>query len=240
MSFQQVLDAQFPGSIPMQAYFSRLQTALYRHSFTRERALLVVGLCRDELTSHVTQELIAAWGNGFVMNGLAGMLSGGVTSLTAAARHAPMRDGRERLILVAQTHVAIGMHGEIGVCSRPGQMGVSTACGALTALSASIASGEPPNTADPDDAEYHWLWRRLAPRFEAGVAPDLVDLTKVAHEAIVGDAGRMLERAIDTEVADYAVATGVQIHGPGGRDYIWPGVLYVVAGGEHETVRFDA
>jgi hypothetical protein len=57
----------------------------------------------------------------------------------------------------------------------------------------------------------------------------------VAREAILSDLERMIAFTVETEKADYAVLTGVQIHGPDESNYVWPATLYAVVGGEqHE------
>jgi len=232
MSFDEVMAQRFDGALQVQSYVSHLQMALYRHGFDRTSSLLALALCRDELHGRLQDELLRAWGGGFMLNGLAGMLCGGVTSLKAAAAHTPIRDGRERLLCVAQTHVAVGAGGEIGLCARRGRPGPSIACGALAAVAVSMATGAPPETVDPDDTEFTWVWRRLARRFSADEKPDLLGLTFAAHDAIVEDTRRLLALVMDTERADYAIATGITVHGPTGREYVWPGALCVVARGE--------
>ena len=38
------------------------------------------------------------------------------------------------------------------------------------------------------------------------------------------------------EHADSAVVTGIQIHGPEGRHFVWPGIAHAVVGGERRDL----
>ena len=53
-------------------------------------------------------------------------------------------------------------------------------------------------------------------------------LTKLAQQVILEELERMLQLTFDTSKSDYAVLTGVQIHGQDSEDYVWPRTMYAV------------
>jgi hypothetical protein len=236
MSFEAALHDHFPGALPVQAALSRVGTALYRHGFSRSQALAIVSLCRDEISGPLLREIQQGWGDVFHLGGLAGMPAGGRTALGAALDHAPRTGGRERVVCLALTHIALGRDGEIGVCARAGRTEPSKACGALVKAQARLVDGPPPPTVDPDDAEFALLLARLAPRVAVGTPVDLVTLTRTLHDVIADDLARLLQATVDPGRTDYAVATGILVHGPQGRDHTWPGQLYVVMGGQRSDL----
>ncbi|MEZ4274265.1 MAG: hypothetical protein R3B95_03210 [Nitrospirales bacterium] len=48
---------------------------------------------------------------------------------------------------------------------------------------------------------------------------------------ILEELERMIHLTVDPLHNDYAVLTGIQIHGPQGKEYIWPGETYWVREG---------
>ena len=67
--------------------------------------------------------------------------------------------------------------------------------------------------------------------------PDLVTLTKIAYEVILEDLEHLVDETVDTSVSDYAILSGIQIHGPERAQYIWPGAMYVVKNGIREQIE---
>ncbi|MEO8327987.1 MAG: hypothetical protein ABI618_19230 [Nitrospirota bacterium] len=81
---------------------------------------------------------------------------------------------------------------------------------------------------NPDDVEQTLLTQRLLGKFGFGEIHDLVTLTKVTQHIIREDLERMIRLTVDPSTTDYAVFTGVQIHGPAHKDWIWVETSYVV------------
>jgi hypothetical protein len=51
----------------------------------------------------------------------------------------------------------------------------------------------------------------------------------------------MVALTVDTSISDYAVLTGIQIHGPDKGQYVWPGEMYVaIKGQRHGLVLANA
>lgn len=123
-------------------------------------------------------------------------------------------------------HIAIDSDGKIGAISRPGRPGASSACGALIACTSHLkaegleANCKTPGVHDPLEPEYSILKQRLARRLRhEGADPaklDLVSVTKAAERTITSDLEYLVEKAVDTKKADYAVFTGVQVRRGGG------------------------
>jgi Limiting CO2-inducible proteins B/C beta carbonyic anhydrases len=177
----------------------------------------------------------------------------------AGLSHAPIdpATGRERYVFFSFPHVAVDNEGNVGKIFRPGRKGESAACGALiTALGAFKADGleahvKNPGVHDIDEPEFSILKQRIARRVAAeGIDVDKMDIasiTKVAERTITSDLEFLIENAVDTNKADYAVCTGVQIHswpdpetGAPAIEFVMPTKTYVVVDGKRTDIRLDA
>jgi len=239
MSFDQSLAAHFPGAMPLVGFVGRSHSALYRLGFQRGNTLIGVILCRDELTAPLRRELYATWGDGFDGSSLAALPTFGRTGLVAAVDHAPIRDGRTRLVWFAFPHIAIARDGAIGPCARPGRDAPSSACGALELIRRELAEGSFDPTFHSDFIEYTLLKARLAPRVGSVPPPDLATLTRLLHKVIVEDLTRQLTQVHDETGGDHALVTGILIHGPDGHDHVWPGPSYAVVRGDRTTLAVE-
>jgi hypothetical protein len=85
---------------------------------------------------------------------------------------------------------------------------------------------------DPDDIEQSVLKRHLLGKLRYGDVPDLPSLTRIAHEVILEELERMIRLTVDPTRSDYGLFTGIQIHAPEGRHFVWPGAAYVVKDGK--------
>jgi hypothetical protein len=151
----------------------------------------------------------------------------------AGQQHAPIDEhGIERYVYYALPHIAIGPHGEFGVYFRPGREKASHACGALMAFQHELESGSLQLAPDPDDIEQSVLKRHLLRKIRYGDVPNLLSLTRIAHEVILEELERMIRLTVDLTRSDYGLFTGIQIHTPEGRHFVWPGTAYVVMGGK--------
>ncbi len=230
------IEAVFPDAMPLEAFLEAGRKALAPLGFRRENAIACVGLCRDERTRAMVDAIHACWGEAFNFSSLGGMLLLGKTGFRAALGHAPNEDGRERPVFFAMPHLAISEEGGIGRCARPGRKGTSAACGALRALLEEIEGGGPELELDPDDLEYGLLKRRLHRKLGGAEVSGLVELTRVAHEVVREDLETLISRCVDVERCDFAVFTGIQLHGDGGAECVWPGARYAVVGGERRDL----
>jgi len=237
VNFQQTLSKYFPNTLSEADFVSRSYQALQEYGFEGANTIACVGVCRDEITYPLVDKIYRAWGEVFNFSSLAGMLFLGKTGFSAAQHHAPHKDGLERYVFFALPHIAIGAGGEIGLCYRSGRSGASGACGALMAFRQEMLDGHVNIALDPDDIEQSLLKQRLFPKIKYGEVPDLVPLTKMAHEAIVEDLERIISLTVDTSHSNYAVLTGIQIHGSD-VNYVWPGALYAVVDGQRREEIF--
>lgn len=220
----------FPGTRPADDYVAATVAAARAHGFRRDNSLACIGLCRDEMSRPLRHALQDVWGEAFDLGGLGGMLFLGRTGFRAAHGHAPIEGGRERYVYYAMPHIALGAQGEIGVCRRPGRTEPSKACGALEAFLTELRERRVRLTLDPLDIEQTILQQRLMEVVPHDHWPDLVEVTHAAHDVIRADLVRMIELTVDPAKADYAVFTGVKIHGPDGG-YVQPRDAWAVVGG---------
>jgi hypothetical protein len=227
VTFESTLRSLYPGAVTEAQFVEQSISALKPYGFTRETAIACVGVCRDEISQPFTTLVKAAWGEAFVFSSLAGMIFLGRTGFKAAEHHSPVLGGRERYIFFALPHIAIGPQGEPGLCVRTGRSEPSSACGALAAFQKELASGKVSTSLDPDDLEYSLLKQRLLPAIPWGAVPELPELTRRAYDAVLEDITRLASATVNTAHADYAIFTGIQVHGSQAT-YIWPGHRMVV------------
>ncbi|MEM7127249.1 MAG: hypothetical protein AAF702_13035 [Chloroflexota bacterium] len=236
MDFSQTVDTHFSGAVREVAFIRNSFGTLSSYGFTSRNTIACVGVCRDELTRTFVDEVQKVWGEAFNFSGLGGLLSLGKTGLTAAHHHAPIEDGRERYVYYVLPHIAIDGSGKSGACYRPGRTEPSTACGALIAFRNQLIEGIKSVEVDWDDPEQSLLIRRLLPEMDTNNVPDLVTLTQVVQRVIVTDLERLIGLTINTDISDYAVCSGIQIHGPDQKQYVWPSTMYVVKNGQRTNV----
>ncbi len=233
MSFHIVVRHRFPGSIAQREYVSLIDAELRRVGFAPDTTLVAVGRCRDELTSSLPAAIEARWGPVFDLAGLAGLLSAGLTGVEAALGHAPIVDGRARLVVVAMSHVGIADDGTVGALRRPGLDHPVAACGSLRRL-LDGSGRQRRRVVDPAlDLEQSHVEAALGP-LPPGTGADLADLARLALARIEADAAAILDRLAvrSSTPLDHGLLTGVQIHGPLDRNLVWPSLATVEVGGE--------
>ncbi|GAB4813171.1 hypothetical protein N2152v2_000217 [Parachlorella kessleri] len=252
----QDVETHFPTALGVDDFLQRLEVALWSFGFKHKNSIACVNLCRDEVTQTLQHKIEQVFGASFVINGLGGLLSCGLTGMAAGLSHSPADEalgGRERYIFFSFPHIAIDSRGTLGHISRPGRPGVSCACGAVAKALGDIkrdgliSSCKPPGVHEAGDVEFSILKQRLARRLEFEGHTDgsvktltLADLTKVAERTISKDLELLISHAVDTCTADYAVVTGVQIHNWGvdfddpepNLEFVAPVNVYAVVNGK--------
>ena len=72
-----------------------------------------------------------------------------------------------------------------------------------------------------------------------GKVPDLVELTYAAYDVIKKTTRDTAAAAVNPQTCEYVIIAGVQIHGPDGKNFFWPGEITKFADGkETDLVRF--
>ena len=229
--FKEALARSFPGAYPCDAFVDFSQFRLRPFGIEQKNSIACVSVCRDEIATPFMNKLHNAWNGAFNFSSLAGMLYLGVTGFQAAHHHAPNTDGRERYVYFAFPHIAIDAEGTSGNCHRSGRQALSQACGALLKILHDCSQGTVNLDLNQDDLEHSLLTQRLEGKFGLGEVPDLVTLTKITQQIIKEDLERMIQLTVDPNTTDYAVFTGVQIHGPAHKDWIWVETSYVLVDG---------
>lgn len=236
MTFASALEAAFPGARPEGSFLDAVSAALAARGFHRDNTIACVGVCRDEICYPFLRGVRERWGEAFNLCGLGAMIFAGKTGFSAAIHHAPDAGERHRFVFFHLPHVALGEGGEPGVVHRRGQAVASGACGALLAFRKELASGHVRLSLDPDDPEQSLLKQALLSRIPYGQVPDILALTRLVHEAGLADVERMIGLTVDAAHSDWAVVTGIQVHGPMGADWAWPGTVYTVIRGQRGDV----
>eukprot|EP00741_Cyanophora_paradoxa_P006826 tig00001042_g6601.t1 len=239
----------YPNAVLGKEYIKNTSSKLTSLGFTPKNTIPCICLCRDEICQHFFLDIQKQWSTksdlgAFNMSSLAGIINIGKTGLKAAESHAPTRDGTERYVFYGFTHIAIGEGGEIGVCIRPGRAELSHACGALLAVQAKYRAGEMTGAPaiDWDDVEASLVCRAIQARLSGGIegfTPSLESITAAACDEISDRMARLIEVTTKDRACNYALFTGVQIHGPDGNDYVHPAASYAVVEGVRHEIRFD-
>lgn len=235
-NFQKTMDQNFPGAYPCDAFVDISSFHLRPFGIEKKNSIACVSVCRDEITTPFMNKIHHTWDGAFDFSSLAGMLYLGVTGFQAAHHHAPNDDGKERYVYFAFPHIAIDEQGIPGNCRRSGRQAMSQACGALLKILEESSQGIISLDLDQDDLEQSLLKQRLFGKMGLAEIPDLLSLTKVTQQVIKNDLERMIHLTVNPITTDYAVYTGVQIHGPAHKDWIWVEESYVVVDGVKKPV----
>eukprot|EP00741_Cyanophora_paradoxa_P024376 tig00021795_g23537.t1 len=246
-AFTEQLEALYPGAVTGEAFIKETQKKLNPLGFNGKNVIPAICLCRDELCQPLFRKIEGAWAQGAVgafdlsgLAGMGGMLSAGVTAFGAAEAHSPQTgdDKKEKYVFIAAPHIAIGEDGTIGACNRVGRAAPSNACGALVAIQGRYKNGKMDKRPEVDfgDLEESLLAQLVFDKLGAGGEKSLPEITQAAAEAQAEYLQGYIEKSTKGKNCDYAVFTGIQIHGPGGSDYIFPTGAYAVVNGEKKTL----
>lgn len=238
MRMLEALSQHFPGVMTDADFVSRSFQALQAHGFEAQNTFAGVGLCRDELTRPLADKIKRCWGETFNVSSLAGMLFLGKAGFTASLHHAPDNEKGTRHVYFSLPHIGINSLEEIGFCYRPGQKQISKACGALVAFREELLNGSLRVDLDPDDLEQSLLKQRLIRKLHYGKVPGLITLTKLAYASMLEDLERMIHLTMNA-ASHYAIVTGIHIHGPNNKNYVWPSEAYVVVDGRRNSLLLN-
>lgn len=236
MEFEDILKKHFPVFYTEVDFVKETYNALKQFGFNDDNSIASACVCRDEISQSLRSIIKHMWGEAFNFSSLAGMFTAGKTGLKASTHHAPRVDGRERYVYYVMPHIAINEEGKTGFCKRKGIKEESSACGALCLFLDELRKGKLHITIDEEDIEESLLKRRLLTEIPYGQIPDLIELTKITRKVIQLDLEHAIEKVVDTKKSDYAVFTGIQIHGPD-LNYIWPADSYVVIQGKRKSIK---
>jgi len=235
-SFEQSLNARFPGACSEVEFLDRSYRAIANHGFNAENTIACVGVCRDEMCRTLVWSVRDVWGEAFNFSGLGAMLTLGKAGFIAAHNHAPIFGGRERYVYVVMPHIGISAEGDFGTCIREGHHGSTAACGALSSMLNELKSDTLDLSVDNDNIEYSILKQHLTPRLLGkGLHTETLDiatLTLAMSNLVTEDLERMIELTVDKDHADYAVLTGVQVHCPVTGSMVWTNANYVCVQGQ--------
>ncbi len=206
----------FNDGLTISDFLSSVGSELAEAGFSSESTLAAVATCRDELCQPFVAAVKESWGEAFDLNGLGGLPFGGKTALTAASHHAPLVDGRRRMILFGFAHLAIGENGEIGSVHREGLEELGKACGALGRLCGEKQQQDKP-TLSIDDVEYGYLRETLW----ENASTDLLETTKIAAEEIHNQLVKQSSEVLVSAAFDFAIYSGVMVHHDGQGDRIY-------------------
>jgi len=241
--FAQVIEREFPGQLHEREFVEKSYETLHKHGFSKNNTIACVALCRDEICKPLGKLLLRTWGETFELSSLGGMLFAGKTGMGAAIHHAPQRSGFEHYLFICMPHIAIDEMGNIGAVYRPGRAKISNACGALMAFKSEYDSGKVKLEIDLTDIEYSLMKQKLLRGMEYGSKPSLVELTKLAQKLVLEDLEHLISLSVDTKKANYAVMSGIQIHGPQwivrnkDLDTVWLTQIYIVVQGKRVDLK---
>ncbi|MCX8030847.1 MAG: hypothetical protein N3A59_04610 [Thermodesulfovibrionales bacterium] len=221
------ISAYFPVLYKELEFIDKTAKILQPFGFNKNNTIAAVCICRDEISQTFIEAAKQLWGDVFNLAGLGGMFIAGKMALTAAIHHAPENSEKPRYIFYALPHIAINKNSELGICSRKG-IERSTACGALINFYEELKEGKLTPILREDDVEMSILKCKMLQALTYGDCPDLLSFTKIARTVIQKDLESAISNVIDPERADYALFTGIQVHGGDGINYVAPEESYIV------------
>lgn len=238
MEFSDILKRYFGKTYTESDFVEKTYAELNKFGFNASNTIACAGICRDEISQSLIEAICRRWGYVFNLSSLAGMFFAGKTGLTAAMHHSPIVDGKERYVFYSMPHIAICADGKVGVCYRTGRHGESTACGVLALFQKEISSGFGVRDLElnNDDIEMSLIKMRLLRELPPNHVPDLLELTKITQKVIQKDIEYALNAMVDKKKSDYALISGIQIHGPD-RNYIWIASCYAVVNEVTERIE---
>lgn len=226
--FHRILQTHFPGTLPLEQYMAKTFQVLVPYGFEDENTMGMVALCRDEITEPLFDQVVKYWGKTFNCCSLGGFLTIGKTGLHAAAEHTPIYDGIRRFTFYGMPHIAISQNGEVGKVYREGIEKPSHACGSLDVIVKELKSGHFNMFLDLEDLEESLIRQKILSHVKYGAKPDLIRMTKLACNIISMDTKKLLLNNLNSQVFNYAVMTGIMIHGPLDTNWVYPRNFYVV------------
>lgn len=203
--------------VSVDQFLQATQSALAPLGFTANNTLAAVSSCRDELCQPLLLKTKATWGEAFDLSALAGLTFAGATGMGAAVAHAPMHNGRRRMIFIGAAHIAMDENGNPGPVIRRGVGHPSGACGALMKLVGERSRHTDCPPLDQNDLEYSHMRAHLWQQ----TTSDLARTTARAAGAIDNRLVELCASCLADDV-DYAVVTVVMVHHPNGVDAIVP------------------
>lgn len=217
MSFEKILNKLFKNFYKEEEFVKKTYNLLRKHGFTAKNTIAAVDVCRDEISQPFIALVKNYWGEAFNLCSLAGMFFAGKTGLKAVIHHAPILGGKERYVFYALPHIAISADGQLGKCKRRGRKEDSNACGALNVFLNELNNRKLNLSMDYEDIELSLIKSRLLQEIPYGHVPDLLELTKITLKTIKEDFENALKKTVNIKQSDYALITGLQIHGPDGN-----------------------
>lgn len=221
MSYQETLNASFPGATSFANYLAKVGRVTTPLGFDRANSFAAVSLCRDELAQSFLPEVERRWEQPFNIGGLGALPSLGHTGWKACLSHVPCENSRGNLIVFGMPHIGLDPDGELGQTLRRDQSKPTSTCGAMVGLLESLTMGVAPTPPGLNDHEAERLTAIMNSHVE-NLPNDLLALTKLAAEAVDAEIWAELEALGAHTTMDVAVFCGVQIHLPDDVDHIWP------------------
>lgn len=247
-----LLNHEYKGAMLEEDFVKQTHGILQYLGFETKHTLACVSLCRDEMCHPFLHSVSEQWKHPFnlsdgrvhhthpfLFSSLAGLPLLGKLGFGAAISHGVphSEDGRQRFVFYVLPHIGIGYKTGVGcvlgLAHRPGISEVSKTCGALVQLHSELTSGAVYPAIDPDDVEYSFLKTKLTERLGGtGPFPNLTlkDLTGHTYAVIVEDLEKLI-KSHKYKLTDYAVLSGILIHAPNGKSYVWPGKRYAFVNG---------
>ena len=251
----EVVRAEYPNAVGLEDYMQAVERNLAAKGFKRDNAIALVGICRDEACRPFQERIEKGYGLSFSQCSLGGFVTMGQVGFGAAMGHCPLdpEDGRERFVFYGFPHVGVSHQG-VGKLDRTGRP-ASGACGALLGALGAIQGADdmqklantPPTAEDP---EFTSLVSKLAARIvKDNIDKDSLDpksITELSEAVIADELEGHVEQAVKGRDCDYALITGIQIHGSYHTDdqaverhYLTPGKSYCVVKGERTELNLD-
>jgi len=204
-----------------------LTADLANYGFVPGDTIPMISVCRDEITRPLVDAFEVLWGNSFSLGSIAAMIFCGTTGFSAGMHHSPVVNGTDRFLFIVCPHIAISDQGVVGKVWRPGVPTISTACGSLAGFLTELQSGIVNFELSTTDLEQTMMKGQMSTYFTYGSVPTLDQLTKDAATLILNQLTTTLA-TFNLSEANYAVLSGVQVHGPNAQTFFCPASYFWV------------
>ena len=236
MNFQDVLVKNFPNAMLENRFVRHTYQSLLPYGFDHLNTTACVGLCHHQDTQSLRIEIQQVWDNVHNLSSAAGLLflarpdSNEYGDLILD--HMP----DNKYVIYSFSHLTLGPNGEVSLCQQPSQGGASSACGALAAFKQELTLSYLEVELDPYDRHNNRRKQNLYNQVQTGKLPNLIKLAKLTSQIILDDLKQILsmpeqssELGHPAHINDYAIFSGVLIHGPKGLNYTWLDETYIVS-----------
>lgn len=219
--FNSVVAKYYPDATPEALFVANSLHQLNTLGFGRNNVIVCMAGCREDLTHSLHAQLSEAWG---IVKQLTTTASCLLTSALDQAIDSPSPDETPNYLFVVLEHIGFGSTQGCAALQMVHNECMRMQANWITQLEV--------------DDDLSMLRRQLAPYIHEP-APSLIELTFMAHNAMCDALQQWIDHGGISAEANYAVLSGIHLHGASDESLIWPGVAYALVDGQRHALEID-